>query len=294
MPPIVTSLPWLSNQPDPVATYQRSQALVQQMQAQQAQKQQQQAELAQRAQEAAMQAQFQQRSLALKEQEARSSVQVEADRLRQKGQALEFEQKMVEQENQLRARPPEVVQLPGMPPGIMAGGRFYPGTRTPDVSGVGKSSPIHQDNDPSKPVIANFVWSSERGGAVVPVSKGLTPEEKKLATEEKDIIARQQQADRFNRDELVKERDKLETQIKPGSATWEEASPEQRSSFTNRLGEIQKQLDVYRNAPKKAEANKPPKQVLAESRAALANKIESENPGWNQGQVMAEVYKQIP
>lgn len=294
MPPIVTNLPWLNNNQDPVATYQRAQQLVQQMQAQKAQERQQQAELAQRAQEAAMQASFQQRSLALKEQEARSGVQVEADRLRQRGQAMEFEQKMAEREAQLLTRPPEVVQLPGMPPGMMAGGRFYPGTRTPDVSGVGKSSTIHQDNDPSKPVIANFVWSSERGGAVVPVSKGLTPEEKKLATEEKDITARQQQADRFNRDELVKARDKLETQIKPGSATWEDASPEQRSSFTNRLGEIQKQLDVYRSAPKKAEAGKSSKQVLAENRAALANKLEAEHPDWNQGQVMAEAYKQIP
>lgn len=298
MPPLVTNLPWLNNNQDPVATYQRSQQLVQAMQAQQAQERQQQAELAQRAREFAMQAQFQQRALALKEEEARSSVKVEADRLRQKGQALEFEQKMAEQQSQLLARPPEVVQLPGLPPGILHGGRFHPGQRTPDISGVGKAVPVHQDNDPTKPVIGHVAMTSERGGAFTrAVRPGETPEEKARATDEKAEERRfyndQQQAGRFNRDELLRERSKLEG-FKPGSAAWEDAPPEQREQAAGRLAEIQRSLDAYRSAPKKAEAGKPAKRVLAESRAALANKIEAEHPDWNQGQVMAETYKQIP
>lgn len=249
MPPLVTNLPWLNNNQDPVATYQRAQQLVQAMQAQQAQERQQQAELSQRARESAMQASFQQRSLALKEQEARSGVQVEADRLRQRGQALEFKQKMVEQENQLRARPPETVQLPGMPPGIMAGGKYYPGTRTPDVSGVGKSRPIHQDNDPSKPVIANFVWSSERGGAVVPVSKGLTPEEKKLAGETKEARSTDKRILIEDRAALNKLRSR---------ADWIDREPAEQRTIIENLAKIQNQLDTYRKvAPRGKEIATP-------------------------------------
>lgn len=124
--PIITSLPWLNNQADPVATYQRSQALVQQMQAQQAQERQQQAELAQRAQEAAMQAQFQQRSLALKEQEAKSAVQVEADRLRQKGQAMEFENQARQAEQRYLQAPPELMEFGDGTKGVKYRGAFHP------------------------------------------------------------------------------------------------------------------------------------------------------------------------
>lgn len=130
--PLVTSLPWLSNQSDPVATYQRSQALVQQMQAQQAQERQQQAALAQRAQEAAMQAQFQQRALALKEQEAKSAVQVEADRLRQKGQALEFENQVRQAEQRYLQAPPELVDFGDGTRGVKYRGAFHP-IREPGV-----------------------------------------------------------------------------------------------------------------------------------------------------------------
>lgn len=241
MPPIVTSLPWLSNQPDPVATYQRSQALVQQMQAQQAQERQQQAELAQRAQEAAMQAQFQQRALALKEQEARSAVQVEADRLRQKGQALEFEQRMAEQQSQMLAQPPEVVQLPGMPPGIMHGGRFYPGQRTPDISGVGRAVPVHENNDPTQPVIGHVAMTSERGGAFTrAVRPGETPEEKALAGETKEARSTDRRVLMDDRAALNKIRNSL---------SWEDRAPEEKATVLSNLSQIQKQLDAYRTVP---------------------------------------------
>lgn len=303
MPPIITSLPWLNREGvDPVATYQRSQQLVQQMEAQQAQQQQQQAELAQRAQEAAMQASFQQQSLALKEKEARSAVQLEADRLRQRGQAQAFEEQQFGQaqafkeqqadfENQLRSRPPEVVKLAGMPPGIMAGGRFYPGTRVPDVSGIGKAVEV---KDASGRVIGHVGMTSERGGALIPDRTGPTIEEKGLALAEKDFAARQRSAESLDKRLLEKEQDRLAGQARPGTQFWEEATPEERTASTGRLAEIQRRLDVYRTAPAKPSAEKPVKQVLAESRAALANRLEQENPGWNQGQVMAEVYRQIP
>jgi hypothetical protein len=135
MAQIVTSLPWLNNNQDPVATYQRSQQLVQQQQAQAARERQEQAELAQRAQEAAMQAQFQQRALALKEQEARSAVQVEADRLRQKGQALEFEQKAQEAEQRYLQAAPRLMDLGGGIRGVQYRGAYHP-VRDPTVARV--------------------------------------------------------------------------------------------------------------------------------------------------------------
>lgn len=140
MAQIVTSLPWLNNNQDPVATYQRSQQLVQQMQAQQAQERQQQAELAQRAQEAAMHAQFQQRALALKEQEAKSAVQVEADRLRQKGQALEFENQASQVEQQYLQAPPELMEFGDGTKGVKYRGAFHPIREPGALSRVAKPS----------------------------------------------------------------------------------------------------------------------------------------------------------
>lgn len=302
MPPIVTSLPWLSRDIDPVATYQRSQQLVQQMEAQRAQQQQQQAELSLRAQENAMQAGFQQRALALKEQEARSSVQLEADRLRQRGQARAFEEQQFGQaqafkeqqaafENQLRSRPPEVVKLAGMPPGIMAGGRFYPGTRTPDVSGIGKAIEV---KDASGRVIGHVGMTSERGGALIPDKTGPTIEEKGLALAEKDFVARQRSAESLDKRLLEKEQDRLAGQARPGTQFWEEATPEERTASTGRLAEIQRRLDVYRTAPAKPEAQKPPTQVLNEARAALANQLEKDHPDWSSGHIYDEVKRQIP
>lgn len=292
MPPIVTSLPWLNPEGvDPVAAYQRSQQLVQQMQAQQAQQQQQQAELALRAQENAMQAGFQQRALALKEQEARSSVQLEADRLRQRGQAQAFEEQQAALQNQFLNRPPEVVNLPGMPPGIMHGRKYYPGTRTPDVSGIGKAIEV---KDASGRVLGHVGMTSERGGALIPTKTGPTIEEKGQAVIEKDFAARQRSAESLDKRLLEKEQDALTKQARPGTQFWEEATPEERTTATGRLAEIQKRLDVYRSVPTRPPAEKPTKQVLAESRAALANKLQAENPTWTSGQIYDTVLREIP
>lgn len=236
--PIVTSLPWLNNQADPVATYQRSQALVQQMQAQQAQERQQQAELAQRAQEAAMQAQFQHRSLALKEQEAKSAVQVEADRLRQKGQALEFEQQQAEMQNFLLSQPPSVVNLPGLPPGALHGGRYFPGPRIPDISGVGKSVPVYEGNDPTQPLIGHVAMTGERGGAFTrAIRPGETLEEKALAGESKEARS-------TDRRVLMDDRAAL-NKIK-NAISWEDRTPEEKADVLQRIGEIETKLGEYR------------------------------------------------
>lgn len=244
MPPIVTSLPWLSNQPDPVQSYQRSQALVQQMQAQQAQERQQQAALAQRAQEAAMQAQFQQRALALKEEEARSSVKLEADRLRHKQQGLEFETQMAERQFEELNQPPQAVNIPGMPPAIQYRGRIAFPPRTPDTSGVGQSVPVYEDNDPGKRRLGFVSLTSERGGAFVPEPKVDTTSEKAQSVMEREARA-------TDKSLLMQERKELSSIINsPGR--MDELDPASKADVLQRFSDIQQQLRTYRTAPTKA------------------------------------------
>lgn len=238
MPPLVTSLPWLSNQPDPVQTYQRSQALVQQMQAQQAQERQAQAALAQRAQEAAMQAQFQQRALALKEQEAKSAVQVEADRLRQKGQALEFEQRQAAMENELLNRPPEVVELPGLPPAIRYRGRlaFPPGTGEPPDR-LGQMVPVPADpNDPNAGVGGYVVRTGPRQGTYQPNKPNL---------EEKAAAISAKEATKFQRDRLLSKEKQLQ-KIQPGTPGYDSLPDEAAQlAAVRQYQAVQKELDAF-------------------------------------------------
>lgn len=242
--PLVTSLPWLNNNQDPVATYQRSQALVQQMQNQKAQQEQQQAELAQRAQESAMHAQFQQRALALKEQEAKSAVQIEADRLRQKGQALEFEQKQEQMKNELLAQAPSLVNLPGLPPGALHGGRYYPGPRQVDTSQLGKSIPVYQDNDPTKPLIGHVARTSEAGGAFTrAVRPGETSEEKAVAGEAREARS-------TDRRVLMDDRAAL-NKIK-NAVSWGDRTPEEKAGVLQKLAETEEKLGAYRTTKPEA------------------------------------------
>lgn len=291
MPPLITSLPWLNQEGvDPVASYQRSQQLVQQMEAQRAQQQQQQAELSLRAQENAMQAGFQQRALALKEQEARSSVQLEADRLRQRGQAQAFEEQQAAIQNQILSAPPEVVQLPDMPAAIQYRGRVQFPPQAPDISSIGQTVPVYEGNVPTGRVLGNVAMTSGRGGAFVPVKTGPTAEEQGLAAAGKEFTAQQRAAQNLDKRLLVKEQDKLAEHIKPGSQFWEESDPASRTNTLQRFSDIQRRLDTYRQPPKAPEKPKP----KAERRAELANQLEAANPSWTSAEITAEVYRRIP
>lgn len=265
MPPLVTSLPWLSNQPDPVQTYQRSQALVQQMQAQQAQERQAQAALAQRAQEAAMQAQFQQRALALKEQEAKSAVQVEADRLRQKGQALEFEQKAQEAEQRYLQAPPEAIDLGG---GVT--GYKYRGNLRLDKPGAfaGKVNTAIPVIDPTtgQPIGSNVVTSENTAVfRANPVGKP-SAEEIKAQRQERDD-------QKFVRQRLV-DKEKELRELQPGTLGYKllKTEPEQLKAIRD-YAAVKKELDAIGKPAEKS----------APLIAGKSKQVDAKSPAINRG-----------
>lgn len=268
--------------------YLRAQQLVQQRQAQIARQEQEQAELNQRAREAAMQAQFRQQSLALKEQDQKSSVEVEANRLRLKGQELEAHNKALTQGPQSTTLPDgaNVITFRGnmnvRRPGDLAG------MASPTVTA------LRDPDDPTK-VLG---WDVNRGKGASSIIRPVVPKaerpvvDKAAEAEVKAQSAREREADRLDTSIALGEKRRLETQLDAYKTKF--LPEEEQAAMREKLDKANQVLEGKRKAPAKAAPLKPPKQVLAEERARVANQLEREHPDWTAGEVYSESLKQVP